>query len=94
MNGKCTYKGVIYKASIKHNGQIKFYFGSAANYWKKHFYHYKITLNNKKYENATVLSKFYWNIKADNYTPHVNWEFVDQTKPFSDMEMGMQPMSI
>lgn len=59
MSSKCMCKEIICKASIKHNDQIKFYFRFPVNNWKKHFYHYKMTLSNKKYANITALSKFY-----------------------------------
>lgn len=82
MNGKCMYKEVI-KVCIRHNDQIKSYFGSTANNWKKRFCHHKMTLNNKKYTNATALSKFYWGIKTYSYTPIINWEFIAKIMPFS-----------
>lgn len=32
LNHKCMNKGIIYKTSIKHNGETKFDFGSTANH--------------------------------------------------------------
>lgn len=59
--------------NIRHNDQIKFYFGLTANNWeKKRFYHPNMILNNKKYANTKALSKFDWGIKSDGDTPAVN----------------------
>lgn len=76
------YKGVIYKPIIEHNGQTKFYFASTANHWKTQYDHHKMTITNKQYSNATVLSTFFWEIKTDSYTPVVNWNFIAKIKPF------------
>lgn len=42
-----------------------------------------MTLDNKKYVNATALSIFYWDIKTDDYTQVVKWDFVAKMTPFS-----------
>lgn len=48
------------------------------------FYHHKMTLNNKQYANAmALLSKFYSDIKTDDYTPAISWDFVTKITPFS-----------
>lgn len=39
---------------------------------KPEFYHDKMILNKRQYANATEISTFYWDIKADYNTPVIN----------------------
>lgn len=71
-------KGIVHKASIKHNGETKFYFGSTA----------KFSINNIKRLLSIVNIPITWhslnfsgNLKW--ITTHlVNWDYITKTKAF------------
>lgn len=60
---QCLYKGIIDKASIKHNGDTKFYLRSTGNGWKTRIYPHKMNLNDNNMQiprhsnNFTVIFK-------------------------------------
>ena len=86
MNGKCLTTNLIYEATItsdKPNQQAKKYIGLTENTFKTRFGNHKNSFNTERYKNATELSKEYWEIKKENFTPTITWNIIAQCAPFN-----------
>lgn len=83
LNSQCMTEGIIWKASIDSDGDVRCYFGSAWNNWKSCFYHDKMTLSNIKYKNCTSLSKYVWWLKNHHQNPTISWEIIVKAKSYN-----------
>ena len=75
LDGKCLTPNIIYKAQITSNQlnyKQKIYIGTVETDFKHRFSSHTKSFNLEHYENVTELSKEYWTIKRNRFTPKVN----------------------
>ena len=85
LDGKCLAPNIIYEAQITSNQlnyKQKNYIGTAETDFKYAFNHTK-SFNLEHYENNTELSKEYWTIKRNHFTPKVTWRIITKGAPFN-----------
>ena len=71
-DGKCLTPNIIYETQImlnQLNYNQKIYIGTAETDFKHRFKNHTKSFNLKHYENNTALSKEYWAIKRNHFTP-------------------------
>ena len=76
LQGSCNTQSVIYKATVTtpRLDTKKTYIGLTEGPWKQRYSQHKSSFNNRKYEQNTTLSKFFWNEKRQTGTePTVSW---------------------
>ena len=85
LDGKCLNPN-IYEAQITSNQlnyKQKIYIGTAKTDFKHRFNNHKKSINLEHYENDTELSKEYWAIKRNHFTPKVTWRTIRKCAPFN-----------
>ena len=85
-DGKCLTLPTIYQAQItsnKLNYKQKIYIETAETDFKHRFKNHTKSFNLKHYENDTTLSKEYWAIKRNHFTPKVTWRIIKKCAPFN-----------
>ena len=70
-NSNIVYEPKI--ISTKPNYKEKIYTGTAETNLKQSFINHMKSFTLKQYENDTKLSKEYWGIKRNHFTPKVTW---------------------
>ena len=83
LQGKCTEKNVIYKATVKQtNGKTNTYIGNTSTEFKSRL---AVHQHSFKYseKNQTSLSQFIHDLKNQNLEHDLTWEIIDKGKPFS-----------
>ena len=86
LDGKCLTPNIIYEAQITSNQlnyKQKIYIGTAETDFKHRFNDHTKSFNLEHYENDTELSKEYWTIKRNHFTPTVTWRIIRKCGPFS-----------
>ena len=68
--GKCQYKNVIYKATVKH------YIDSTEGTIKQRIYYHKLSYKNRNYSSRTSLSLYIWHLKDTNICSTITWEIL------------------
>ena len=77
---------IIYEAQITSNQpnyKQKVYIGTAETDFKHRFNNYTKSFNLEHYENDTELSKEYWAIKRNHFTPIATWRIIRKCPPFN-----------
>ena len=85
LDGKCSAPN-IYEAQIMSNQpnyKQKVYIGTAETDFKHRFNNHTKSFNLEHYENDTELSKEYWAIKRNHFTPIVTWRIIRKCAPFN-----------
>ena len=85
LDGKCLAPN-IYEAQImskQPNYKQKVYIGTAETDSKHRFNNHTKSFNLEHYENNTELSKEYWAIKRNHFTPIVTWRIIRKCTPFN-----------
>ena len=85
LDGKCLTAN-IYEALIMSNQlnyKQKIYIGTGETDFKHRFSNHTKLFNLEHYENDTELSKEYWTIKHNHFTPKVTWRIIRKCKPFN-----------
>ena len=83
LGGKCLSESVVYKATVKQeNLKTNTYIGLTCNTFKKRLYSHKQSFKNPDHK-QTSLSNHIRNLKQKNIQHTIEWEQVDQAKPFS-----------
>ena len=86
LDGKCLTPNIIYEAQIMSNQpnyKQKVYIGTAETDFKHRFNNHTKSFNLEHYENDTELSKEYWTIKRNHFTPKVTWRIIRKCEPFN-----------
>ena len=86
LDGKCLAPNIIYESHITSNQlnyKQKIYIGTAETDLKHRFNDHTKSLNLEHYENETELSKEYWAIKRNHFTPIVTWRIIRKCAPFN-----------
>ena len=86
LDGKCLTLNIIYEAQITSNQlnyKQKVYIGTAETDFKHRFNNHTKSFNLEHYENDTELSKEYWTIKRNHFTPKVTWRIIRKCAPFN-----------
>ena len=86
LDGKCLTPNIIYEAQIMSNHpnyKQKVYIGTAETDFKHRFNNHTKSFNLEHYENDTELSKEYWAIKGNHFTPIVTWRLMRKSTPFN-----------
>ena len=86
LDGKCLTLNIIYEAQIKSNQsncKQNVYIGTAETDFKHRFNNHTKSFNLEHYENDTELSKEYWTIKRNHFTPMVTWRIIRKCAPFN-----------
>ena len=65
------------------NYKQKIYIGTAQTDFKHRFSNHTKSFNLEHYENDTELSKEYWTIKRNHFTPKVTWRIIRKRAPFN-----------
>ena len=79
LDGKGLTPNIIYEAQITSNQpnyHQKVYIGTAETDFKHRFNNHTKPFNLEHYENETELSKEYWSIKGNHFTPIVTWRMI------------------
>ena len=85
-DGKCLTPNIIYEAQITShqlNYKQKIYIGTVETDFKLRFNNHTKSMNLEHYENDTELSKEYWKIKHNHFTPTVTWRVIRKCAPFN-----------
>ena len=86
LDGKCLTPNINYQAQITSNQlnyKQKIYIGTAETDFKHRFNNPTKSFNLEHYENDTELSKEYWEIKRNDFTPKVTWRIIKKCAPFN-----------
>ena len=86
LDGKCLTPNIIYETQIMSNQpnyKQKVYIGAAETHFKHRFNNYTKSFNLELYESDTELSKEYWAIKRNHFTPIVTWRIIRKCAPFN-----------
>ena len=86
LDGKCLTPNIICEAqttSNQPNYKQKVYIGTAETDFKHRFNNHTKSFNLGHYENDTELSKEYWAIKRNHFTPIVTWRIRRKCEPFN-----------
>ena len=86
LDGKCWTPDIIYKAQITSNKlkyKQKIYIGIGETDFKYSFSNHTKSFKLAHYENDTELSKKYWTIKQNPFTPKVTWRIIRKCEPFN-----------
>ena len=86
LDGKCLTPNIIYEAQIMSNQpnfKQKVYIGTAETDFKQSFNNHTKSFNLEHYENDTELSKEYWAIKRNHFTPIVTWRIIRKCATFN-----------
>ena len=86
LDGKCLTPNIIYEAQITPNQlnyKQKAYIGTSETDFKRRFNNDTKSFNLEHYENDTELSKEYWTIKRNHFTPKVTWRITRKCAPFN-----------
>ena len=84
LDEKCLTPNIIYEAQIMSNQpnyKQKVYIGTAETDFKHRFNNHTKSFNLEHYENDTELSKEYWAIKRNHFTPIVTWRIIRKCAP-------------
>ena len=65
------------------NYKQKNYIGTAETDFKNRFNNHTKSFNLEHYENGVELSKGYWTIKRNHFTPKVTWRIIRKCTPFN-----------
>ena len=85
LDGICTTPNVIYKASTAPDTN-KVNIGLTDGHWKRRFNQRKVTLNQRKYEHSTTLSKFIWKMKDKTKTaPKISWSILKTAPAYNNI---------
>ena len=86
LDGKCLTPNIISESqitSIQLNYKQNIYIGTAERDFKHRFSNHTKSFNLEHYENDTELSKEYWSIKRNHFTPKVTWRIIRKCTPFN-----------
>ena len=89
VDGKCLAPNIVKQAQIMSNQlnyKQKFYIGTTKTDFKERFNNHTKSFNIKHYENETELSKEYWTIKCNHFTPKVTSRLMRQCVPCSSIK--------
>ena len=69
---------IVYKVVVENNidTEKKFYIGLTENSCKERYSNHKKSFNNKKYQKETELSKYIWELKAQNKINSMKWSVI------------------
>ena len=78
----CLTRGVIYKATVKHENKGMSYIGSKGRQFKGRYYEHMQNFRNKSKKHTTILSKCIHNIKVKEADMKniIRWELLHRTK--------------
>ena len=86
LDAKSLTPNIIYKAQITSkqlNYKQKIYTGTTETHLKHRFNNHTKSFNLEQYKNDTELSKEYWTIKRNHFTPRVTWGIMRKCTPFN-----------
>ena len=82
--GQCLMEGVIYRADITTNdaNDHRFYHGSTGSSFKTRFNGHQSSLTNERYQHATSLSTYAWQLKRLGRPYSIRWSIVARATPY------------
>ena len=86
LDGNCLTPNIIYVAQITSNQlsyKQKIYIGTTETDFKHSFSNHTKPFNLQHYESDTELSKEYWTVKRNHFTPKVTWRIIRKCAPFN-----------
>ena len=86
LNVKCLTPKIIYEAQITSNGpnyKQKIHIGTTETYFKLRFNNHTKSFNFEHYKNDAELSREYWTIKCNHFTPIVTWRIIRKCGPLN-----------
>ena len=81
--GKCLYKNIVYKATVKTNSSVKQYIGTTEGTIKQRIYNHKLSFTNKNYSSNTSLSSYIWHLKDLNISITITREILQLEPAYS-----------
>ena len=87
VNGDCREKCVVYECTvISKNANIseKNYKGVAEGEVKQRIACHQTSFGDKKYKNATELSKYIWDLKEKDTEYELKWKILDKASPYQN----------
>ena len=83
VEGKCQTHGVIYKATLTHQGnKTETYVGLTARPFIVRHKEHQRNFHNREKRNSTTLSRKIWCLRDQNIKYELNWEILQKSKPY------------
>ena len=84
MRGQCLMEGVVYRADITTNdaNDHRFYHGSTGSSFKTRFNGHHSSLTNERYQHATTLSTYAWQLRRLGKPYSIRWSIVARATPY------------
>ena len=76
LEGNCLTKSLVYKATLKTDGETYSYIGLTAETFKKRYSNHLCSFRNEKYRDSTTLSQKIWELKESARQYELSWEVV------------------
>ena len=82
MEGKCESNGVVYQATVTHQGKVEKYVGlTERKFAARHEEHYR-NFENRNPKNSTSLSRTIWKLNDKNTDYELKWKILQKCKPY------------
>ena len=73
----------LYLSIISISGAVETYTGATMGSFKKRHYGHKTSFENRRYEHATALSTYIWNLKDQRAPFTISWEIIGRAAPYN-----------
>ena len=88
LEGKCLTRSLIYKATLKTDGETFSYIGLTADTFKKRYSNHVCSFKNEKYKESTTLSQKIWELKESEEQYTISWEVVRKATTYKSGSRG------
>ena len=83
LQGNCLVKSIIYKATVKTEGQEMFYLGCCEGEFKSRFNNHSQSFKKQAHMNDTRLSNYIWNLKQRKEVFNIVWSIAAKASPYT-----------
>ena len=83
LQGNCLVKSIIYKATVKTEGQEMFYLGCCEGEFKSRFNNHSQSFKKKAHMNDTRLSNYIWKLKQRKEVFNIVWSIAAKASPYT-----------
>ena len=84
MDGKCNYQNIIYQTEVTTPKSSETYIGLCDTSFKLRNRNHVCLFWNKRYKQATELSKYIWSLKEKNIVYNIKWRKVKHARSYSN----------
>ena len=85
MDGNCNMESIIYQSEVTSQTTRETYIGLCDTPFKLRHRNHTCSFRNKRYRNATELSKRVWNLKDQNIQYNIKWCKIKQARSYSNV---------